>query len=281
MESEKNELMPTTDDALVPLVDPGRVMAFAVDLRKYINQNNLSINIPDGKGGTNQYAKVDGWRFAGMNFGLIADVTEPIQFDKDATLHIINRKKTFRKRNGENYTKLATVLATTNPDEVEKTLAESDEYFVRPFYGFKCTAQIKSLATGKVVGHGFAICTNAESAKLGFDMYAVASMAQTRASGKGFRNVIGYIMNSAGYQTTPAEEMPDEPKESTNAKPTAPGELMTGAQKQQIDGLLKSLNDKAITERINKSIGLFTVDDADTAINYLENLILDLESQKS
>lgn len=60
---------------------------------------------------------------------------------------------------------------------------------------------------GATVGYGVAICTNKEAGKRGFDEYAVASMAQTRAVGKAFRLKIGWLLKIAGYETTPAEEM--------------------------------------------------------------------------
>lgn len=61
--------------------------------------------------------------------------------------------------------------------------------------------------TGSTVGYGVAICTNKEAGKKGFDEYAVASMAQTRAVGKAFRLKIGWLLKVAGYETTPAEEV--------------------------------------------------------------------------
>lgn len=58
-----------------------------------------------------------------------------------------------------------------------------------------------------IVGTGFAICTNKESGKTGFDEYAVASMAQTRAIGKAFRSRLGWLVKLAGYESTPADEI--------------------------------------------------------------------------
>lgn len=58
-----------------------------------------------------------------------------------------------------------------------------------------------------VVGYGVALCSNKEHGKTGFDEYAVASMAQTRAVGKAYRMKIGWLLKVAGYETTPAEEM--------------------------------------------------------------------------
>lgn len=77
------------------------------------------------------------------------------------------------------------------------------------------TGEIKWLAevelveqeTGKVVSRGFAVCSNKEAKKKSFDEYAVLSMAQTRAIGKAYRNLIGWVMKLAGYEATPTEEM--------------------------------------------------------------------------
>jgi hypothetical protein len=63
------------------------------------------------------------------------------------------------------------------------------------------------ISTGKKLGYGFAVCSNKESLKRGFDEYAIASMAQTRGIAKAYRNLIGFIMMAAGYADTPAEEI--------------------------------------------------------------------------
>jgi hypothetical protein len=57
------------------------------------------------------------------------------------------------------------------------------------------------------VGAGFAICSNKESGKKFYQEFAIASMAQTRAIGKAYRNILAWIIRAAGYEPTPAEEM--------------------------------------------------------------------------
>lgn len=85
---------------------------------------------------------------------------------------------------------------------VEKCENLSDE----TCYRYRAEVSLKD-KTGATVGYGVAICTNKEAGKKGFDEYAVASMAQTRAVGKAFRLKIGWLLKVAGYETTPAEEM--------------------------------------------------------------------------
>lgn len=71
----------------------------------------------------------------------------------------------------------------------------------------KWSAQVEIVdKDGKVVSRGFALCSNKENKKKGFDEYAVLSMAQTRAIGKAYRNVLAWVMKLAGYETTPSEE---------------------------------------------------------------------------
>lgn len=72
---------------------------------------------------------------------------------------------------------------------------------------WKAEVEIIEKTTGNVVGAGFAICSNKESKKKSFDEYAILSMAQTRAIGKAYRNLIGWVMKLAGYEGTPSEEM--------------------------------------------------------------------------
>lgn len=71
----------------------------------------------------------------------------------------------------------------------------------------KYSATAKVMQGDKVVSIGYAVCSNKEVIKKGFDEYAILSMAQTRAIGKAYRNKIGFIMKLAGFQSTPSEEM--------------------------------------------------------------------------
>lgn len=73
-------------------------------------------------------------------------------------------------------------------------------------FKWKASVEIRD-RSGKVVSIGFALCSNKENKKKSFDEYAVLSMAQTRAIGKAYRNLLGWVMKLAGYEGTPSEEM--------------------------------------------------------------------------
>lgn len=61
---------------------------------------------------------------------------------------------------------------------------------------------------GSVIGAAEAECLRSESLWKSRDDYALRSMAQTRATSKALRQPLGFVMTLAGFEATPAEEMP-------------------------------------------------------------------------
>lgn len=119
---------------------------------------------------------------------------------------IIVEKKLYVNIRGKNYPlvegwQIAGAFTGTFPivEKVEN-LSEGNNYKYRAEVSLRDK-------DGNKVGYGVAICTNREAGKTGFDEYAVASMAQTRAVGKAFRMKLGWLLKIAGYEATPAEEM--------------------------------------------------------------------------
>ena len=119
---------------------------------------------------------------------------------------IIVEKKLYVNIRGKNYPlvegwQIAGAFTGTFPivEKVEN-LSEGNNYKYRAEVSLRDK-------DGNKVGYGVAFCTNREAGKTGFDEYAVASMAQTRAVGKAFRMKLGWLLKIAGYEATPAEEM--------------------------------------------------------------------------
>lgn len=86
---------------------------------------------------------------------------------------------------------------------------------------YDCECDLIRVETGQVVGYGYAFCSNKEGSKKAFAEYAIASMAQTRATAKAVRNTLAFIMNASGFEATPAEEM-DEVEYRAAPKPAKP-----------------------------------------------------------
>jgi len=73
--------------------------------------------------------------------------------------------------------------------------------------------------TGDVIGAAEASCLRTENRWAKADTYALRSMAQTRATSKSLRMPLGFVMNLAGYEVTPAEEIPREGFAPAKPKP--------------------------------------------------------------
>ncbi len=84
--------------------------------------------------------------------------------------------------------------------------------------GYEARAEART-RDGAVVGAAEAMCSTLERGWRGKDEYAFRSMAQTRAASKALRLPLGFVMAMAGYNPTPAEEMPLEAPESPAEPP--------------------------------------------------------------
>jgi hypothetical protein len=82
--------------------------------------------------------------------------------------------------------------------------------------GYKCYVEARTLS-GQVVGAGTGICMADEANWKGKPHHALESMAETRGASKALRRPLNFIIKLSGYDTTPAEEMPDE--DGTTSRP--------------------------------------------------------------
>lgn len=78
--------------------------------------------------------------------------------------------------------------------------------------GYKAYVEARKLSNEQVVGRAEALCTRGESRWKERDDYAVLSMAQTRATSKALRGPLGFVVQLAGYNPTPAEEITEAPQ---------------------------------------------------------------------
>lgn len=106
--------------------------------------------------------------------------------------------------------------------------------------------------SGEVVGAAEAECLVDERTWKGRDDYARRSMAQTRAVSKALRLPLGFVMQLAGFDPTPAEEMPrgtdpperDVPFDDVSAPPPAPA---SDAQKRKLNVLVGKLRPSKVS----------------------------------
>lgn len=129
---------------------------------------------------------------------------------------------------------------------------------------YKSSAEVFHVPTGTLVSRGFAICSNKESKKTSFDEYAIASMAQTRAIGKAYRNNLSWLMKLAGFEGTPIEEIDRDVVEEDLGKIKA--DVFARFKEVGITDTTKML------DVIQKATSKQTIDNADDAMSVLAEL---------
>ena len=113
--------------------------------------------------------------------------------------------------------------------------------------GWEARAEART-RDGSIIGSAEASCSREEKRWATADTYAIRSMAQTRATSKCLRMPLGFVMNLAGYEVTPAEEIPREG--FSPAKPAAakkPRKLTPDEQAVQ-DKAREAISDMEFTQ---------------------------------
>ena len=114
----------------------------------------------------------------------------------------------------EGWTTLAAMMGVV-PQEVSNIEHEGGS--------FEAVVELVRLKDGAKIGRASGYCGTDESTWKGRAKYARRSMAATRATGKACRLAFSWIMALAGYEATPAEEIPDHsPPTPTKTQPAAP-----------------------------------------------------------
>jgi hypothetical protein len=74
-------------------------------------------------------------------------------------------------------------------------------------HGFEATAEAYLVQTDQVISMAESMCLSDETNWKNKPLFQLRSMAQTRASSRVLRQVLGWVVVLAGYKPTPAEEM--------------------------------------------------------------------------
>jgi hypothetical protein len=144
----------------------------------------------------------------------VASLQNPVAYVAQATrlatslAEVINKQKLFAVIQNRKYvtveawTLLANMLAV-NPVVVWSRPVEDHE----GSQGWEARVEVKNMQ-GVLIGSGEAMCTRSEKTWQRREDFALRAMAQTRATSRALRNPLGFVVKLAGYEATPAEEMP-------------------------------------------------------------------------
>jgi hypothetical protein len=101
-------------------------------------------------------------------------------------------------------------------------------------------ARVEARTTdGRAIAAAEAECLRAERRWSRADDYAIRSMAQTRATSKALRLPLGFVMQLAGFEATPADELDQPEPERSSAGPVS----ATREQRQRIGELIVVLTE--------------------------------------
>ncbi len=129
----------------------------------------------------------------------------------DTLSRVVRKQKLFKSISGkdhvlvEGWTLLGSMLGLFPVTAWTKPVYDPDGAQV----GWEARVEVKT-RDGAVLGASEAECLRSESLWSKRDDYALRSMAQTRATSKALRQPLGFVMTLAGFNATPAEEIPAE-----------------------------------------------------------------------
>ena len=131
---------------------------------------------------------------------------------------------------------------------------------------FQATAEVLD-HSGQVVGQGIGFCGADEKSWRNRPVYALASMAQTRATSKALRSILAWVAVLAGCEGTPGEEVMDAqfvqrpPQPAPAQRPQPQGQPqqqaqdnpngVTQAQLKKLNAMLNQLGCKSRDEKLN------------------------------
>jgi hypothetical protein len=210
--SVKSVALIVKNEKQLSLNSPADVMSFGSILKKYIVDNNLSVKING-----NDHAMVDAWKYSGMAFGLTAIPHKPVSLhSKGQYITILYAEREFSGAKGKYKKDVAVFAGFADATEILREIRERSKIvkeLTKPYFEYECECDVVRIGdvSKAQISYGVGVCSNLEMLKVSFDQYSVNSMSQTRGIGKAYRNLLGFVMKSAGMEGTPAEEM-DEPQ---------------------------------------------------------------------
>lgn len=184
-------------------------------LKALIEAQGLSVHV----GGKRKHVEVGGWQALGTMLGALGGQplhaetvwTRPVAGDdgrpRRTSYHVVETR--YPKGKGEG-----------KPVEVHEYDVDGNDW--------EACVEVRT-ADGVVVGRAEAMCSRAELTWAGRPDQAVRSMAETRAESRAYRRAVGWIMSIAGYNPTPAEEMPAPPPATSPLGEPAEKDLSTRA----------------------------------------------------
>jgi hypothetical protein len=108
--------------------------------------------------------------------------------------------------------------------------------------GYLARVEARRISDGVALSAAEQVCTRSEPRWARAQEHELIGMCQTRAQNRALKGPLMQIVELAGYQSTPAEEMPDEPSAEPKPTPKVAPVQASKEQKSQIVTLIKRLS---------------------------------------
>lgn len=276
------EHKPVISQTELSLSNPAQIMEFGQVLKVYIEKNGLSVKIED-----KQYPLCGAWKFAGMNFGLTAVPVELTPKHKDGQyITIMYAMRTFegKRKDGTLYKfdkEVPVFSGFANDDDIIEKVRSRNKItreVTRPYYAYSCTVEVRR-SDDKVVNIGKSVCSNLESLKSGFDEYAVMGQAQTRTISRALRNLLDFVLNAAGMESTPGEEITQEMVDESGRQQQPPPPTSEAKKQKPTDAAFEKLVSRA---KAGEKVKDKAVENLDLTTDQIEALrVVEEEFEKS
>jgi len=188
-------------------------------LTQIVEQQNLFTEINKKK-----YVHVDAWTLLGLMTGIHPRVISCVRVDKDNPKMIsgyLVKMERYNKYSRQNETYEKFVKTSMFNKKKMKILKGEDGKDLREVEEIKYETWVGLYTRdGKEAGRAFSLCSNLEDGKLLNQEYSIASMSETRATGKVCRLCLSWIMTLAGFESTPNEDRETVTIEAEEVKAT-------------------------------------------------------------
>ncbi len=187
----------------------------------------------------------------------------------DTLSRVVKDKKLFKTIQGkdhvlvEGWTLLGSMLGVFPVTVWSKPVSDVDGTQI----GWEARVEART-RDGGIVGAAEAECLRSESTWAKRDDYALRSMAQTRATSKALRQPLGFVMTLAGFNATPAEEIPAETAPKVISK-SQRDRLFTIATKEKME--ITRLRELVKEFTGQESTKVVTVDQYDALVAAIES----------
>jgi hypothetical protein len=184
--------------AIITAEDPDEILAKAGKIAKSLTDLVQAQGFAVQMGGKKPHLEIGAWQALGALLGALGG--QPLHSEV-----VWSKRVTDHEGKPERTTYHVHEKKWTGP-KGQRVIASETEYDVEGCDWEACV-EVK-MPNGLVVGRAEAMCSRAESSWMSKADPALKSMAETRAASRAFRHACGWIVAIAGYNPTPAEEMP-------------------------------------------------------------------------